>query len=269
MSGSPEIPDVLGRIIDSVWERLTREPEPVGLERRAREAAGVRRRGDRRSLFEALAAPGVRVIAECKRRSPSAGVLRQPFDPVALARVYQEGGAAAISVVTEPQFFAGQPGWLPAVRRTVTVPVLQKDFFVCRRQLAEAAVLGADAVLLIVRALHGDRLGEMLAAAAELELEALVEAHDRDDLERALATPARIIGVNARDLGSFRVDLGAAAGLAALVPPDRVAVLESGVGGAGDVHRLAAAGLRRFLVGEHLLRSPEPGETLREMVAVG
>ena len=266
MSDDQALPDVLARIIDAVWDRLAREPEPVGLQRRAREAAGVRRRGGGRSLHAALTAPGVRVIAECKRRSPSAGLLRQPFDPVALARAYEAGGAAAISVVTEAQFFAGQPGWVPAVRQNVSLPVLQKDFFLSQRQLAEAAILGADAVLLIVRALRGGQLAEMLAAAAELELETLVEIHDRADLERALEIPIRLIGINARDLATFRVDLEHAAALAALVPADRVVVLESGIGGAEDVQRLGRSGLRQFLIGERLLRAADPGAAVREMV---
>ena len=214
-------------------------------------------------------APGVRVIAECKRRSPSRGVLREPFDAIALALAYQAGGAAAVSVVTEPAFFDGRAAWLPEVRAAVALPVLQKDFLVDERQLAEAALLGADAVLLIARALPGGRLAELLAAAAELELEVLLEVHDRADLERALALPAPVIGVNARDLGTFAVDLAGAAALAAAVPADRVAVLESGVGGADDVRRLGRAGVRRFLVGERLLRAADPGEALGELVAVG
>lgn len=266
MSDGKPLPDVLAQILDGVWDRLDREPEPVGLQRRAREAAGVRRRGGRRSLLAALSAPGVRVIAECKRRSPSAGVLRQPFDPVALAHAYEGGGAAAISVVTEPHFFAGQPGWVPVVRGAVSLPVLQKDFFLTQRQLAEAAILGADAVLLIVRALRGGQLAELLAAAADLELEVLVEVHDREDLERALELPAPLVGINARDLGTFTVDLKRAAALAALVPPDRVVVLESGVGGGDDVRRLGRHGLRQFLVGERLLRAADPGAAVRELV---
>ncbi len=269
MSEERALPDVLAQITDAVWERFAREPEPVGLQRRAREAAGVRRRGERRSLRDALTAPGVRVIAECKRRSPSAGWLRQPFDPVALARAYQEGGAAAISVVTEPQFFGGQAGWVPVVRHASSLPVLQKDFILGQRQLAEAAILGADAVLLIVRVLRGSLLAEMVAAAAELELETLLEVHDGADLARALDLPAPLLGVNARDLATFKVDLARAADLASRVPLDRVVVLESGVSGPEDVRGCVARGLRQFLVGEHLLRAPEPRVALRELVEVG
>ncbi len=261
--------DILGRILDAVRQRLLDEPEPAGLVQRAREAAGVRRRGGRRSLSEALTAPGVRVIAECKRRSPSAGMLRERFDPPALAAAYEEGGAAAVSVVTEPQFFGGQPGWIPVVRAAVTLPVLQKDFLVAPRQLYEAVLLGADAVLLIVRALPGGMLPEMITVAEELGLEALVEVHDRAELERALASPARVLGINARDLETFEVDLDAAAALAADVPPDRVVVAESGISGPRDVRRLLESGLRQFLVGGHLLGAPDPGAAVAELVACG
>jgi indole-3-glycerol phosphate synthase len=269
VSHEPALPDILAQITDAVRERLAREREPAGLQRRAREAAGVRRRGGRRSLLEALRAPGVRVIAECKRRSPSAGLLRQPFDPLALARAYEGGGAAAISVVTEPKFFSGEAGWVPAVRQAVALPVLQKDFLLSQRQLAEAAVLGSDAVLLIVRVLRDGLLAEMVAAAAELELETLLEIHDGADLARALELPAPLLGINARDLSTFKVDLGHAAELASRVPLDRVVVLESGISGSADVRGCVARGLRQFLVGEHLLRAAEPDRALRELVGVG
>ncbi|HVN76031.1 MAG TPA: indole-3-glycerol-phosphate synthase [Thermoanaerobaculaceae bacterium] len=258
---------VLAQITEAVMARLAREPEPPGLEARAREAAGIRRREGRRSLADSLAKAGIRVIAECKRRSPSKGWLRQRLDPVALACAYEAGGAAAISVVTEPEFFAGQPGWVPAVRRAVALPVLQKDFLLAPRQLFEAAIVGADAVLLIARVLPGGLLAEMVSAAEELGLEALVEAYDARDLERVAATRARLVGINSRDLGTFEVDFGAAAALAARVPAGRTVVLESGVGGPDDVRRVARLGLRRLLVGEYLLRSPDAGAALAELVA--
>jgi len=264
-----ELDDILVRITDATRERLAAEPAGPGLERRAWEAAGVRRRGGVRSLLGSLSAPGVRVIAECKRRSPSAGVLRAPFEPVELATAYQAGGAAAISVVTEPQFFSGQPGWLPLVRAAVALPVVQKDFLVSSRQLFEAVLLGADAVLLIARILPGGLLGEMVAVAKELGLEVLLEIHDQHDLARSAGLPARVIGVNARDLRTFTVDLGAAAALAVAVGPGRVAVLESGITGPADVADCVRRGVSRFLVGEHLLRAADPGEAVRELVACG
>ena len=259
-------PDILAQVTEAVLARLSRDPALPRLEARAREAAGARRREGRRSLAGSLAAPGVRVIAECKRRSPSKGWLRQPFDAVELARAYQAGGAAAISIVTEPEFFAGQSGWVPAVRRAVSLPVLQKDFLLAPRQLFEAAVLGADAVLLIARVLPGALLGEMLAVSEELGLEALVEAYDVRDLDRVVALPVRLVGINSRDLGSFRVDFEAAAKLAERVPRDRIVVMESGISGPGDVRDVGRLGLRHFLVGELLLRSADPSASLAELV---
>ncbi len=263
----PPSPDILARITEAVLARLARDPAPAGLEARAREAVGARRREGRRSLARALAPAGIRVLAECKRRSPSKGWLREPFDAVGLARAYEAGGAAAISVVTEPEFFAGQAGWVQAVRRAVALPVLQKDFRVAPRQLFEAVLLGADAVLLIARILPGPTLAEMLSAAEDLGLEALVEAYDERDLDRILTTPAQLVGVNARDLGSFDVDFGAAAAMAERVARDRTVVMESGVRDAGDVREVARLGVRRFLIGEHLLRSADPGAALAELVA--
>ena len=259
-------PDILVRITGAVRERLAQRPPPAGLEARAREAAAERVGATRRSLRSALVEPGVRVIAECKRRSPSKGWLQEPFAPARLARAYEAGGAAALSVVTEPEFFAGEAGWVPLVRREVRLPVMQKDFLLGPRQLFEAALLGADAVLLIARILPGVALAEMLVLAAELGLEALVEVHDEGDLERVLAVPAPLVGINARDLRTFGVDREAAAELAAGVPADRVAVLESGIGGAADVATLVERGFRRFLVGEYLVRSGDTRAALAELL---
>lgn len=257
--------DVLTRIADAVRERLEREPPPPGLERRAVEAAGARRRGASRSLLAALQPPGVHIIAECKHRSPSAGVLRTPFDPLSLARAYQAGGAAAISVVTEPEFFGGQPAWVGLVRQQVSVPVLQKDFFISHRQLQEAVALGADAVLLIVRILPDNLLREMAVAAGELGLEYVLEIHNLKDLERALTIPGPIVGVNARDLRTLEVNLDAAAALALRVPDDRLPLVESGIGGPADVRALRARGLTRFLIGEYLVVSADPETAVAEL----
>ncbi len=259
--------DILARITEATRLRLAQQPPPTNLESRARVAAAKRVGTGKRSLYAALVHPGVRVIAECKRRSPSKGWLREPFDPVELARAYEAGGAAALSVVTESEFFAGEAGWLPLLRGEVSLPVMQKDFFLGPRQLFEAALLGADAVLLIARILPGDALAEMLALAVELQLETLVEVHDDGDLQRVLAVPAPLVGINARDLRTFRVDREAAADLAARVPADRVAVLESGIGGPQDVATLVERGFHRFLVGEHLVRSRDPRAALAELLA--
>ncbi len=250
---------ILDRIVARVRERLAARPAPPDLERRAREAAARRRReGDLRSLEAALASPGPSLIAECKKASPSAGLLRDPFDPVDLARAYEAGGAAAVSVVSEPDFFGGDPSWIGEVRRTVDLPVLRKDFIVEPRQVLESVLLGADAILLIRRVLEPRLLGELLGLAGELGLDVLLEVFADEDPAPAVASGARILGVNARDLGTFRVDLEAVVRLAAVLPTDRVRVAESGIRNREDLLELAGAGYDAFLVGESLVRSANP-----------
>lgn len=244
----------LSLLVEKSAQRLGQPP--------ARGGAAEPRRGFR----EALSAPGVRVIAEVKRRSPSAGVLREPLRPAELAAAYARAGAAAVSVVTEPEFFAGDTGWIAEVRRATELPVLQKDFFSRPEHLAHGAASGADAVLLIARILPGGLLGEMLACCRELGLEALVETHDPSEVERALAAGAKIVGVNSRDLDTFAVDVERAAALVRTLPPGVIGVLESGVKGKEQFADLLASGVRRFLVGEYLLRQQDPERALGELV---
>ncbi len=260
---------MLDRIVGSVLDRQRAFEPATGLEELAVRVAEQRFRSDPRSLRAALARPGISVIAECKHASPSAGVLREPFDPVSLAEAYQRAGAAAVSVVTEVDHFRGQPSWLAAVRRAVSLPVLRKDFVVSERQLFETAMTGADAVLLIQRILEPARLAELMRLAARLHLEVLLEIFADEDPEIAVASGAQIIGVNARDLGSFATDLGRVEEMAGRIPRDRVRVAESGIRGRFDVVRLAAAGFDAFLVGEHLVRASDPGSALRALIAPG
>ena len=234
-------------------------PEPPGLVEAARAAATTRRERGLRSLRGALSGPGPAVIAECKRASPSAGLIRADLDPVALARAYAEGGAAAISVVTEPEYFSGDPEWLAVIRRVVDLPVLRKDFLVTRRQVHESAVLGADAVLLISRILDRETLADLLATASELDIEVLLEIFADEDPELAVASGAEIIGVNARDLATFETRLDRVEAMADKLPADRVRVAESGIHGPDNLARLHAAGYDAFLVGEHLVRAEDPG----------
>lgn len=260
---------VLDRIVAAVLDRQ-RQADPLpDLRVVAERAVEERRRFGTRSLSRALGAPGVSVIAECKHASPSAGVLREPFDPVALAMAYQGAGAAAISVVTEPDFFGGDPAWLPEVRRAVQLPVLRKDFIVTERQLLETAVAGADAVLLIQRLLDPARLTHLLGLAAELQLEALVEIFADEDPRIAVDSGAAIIGVNARDLATFATDLERVAGLADAIPSDRVRVAESGIRNCGDLHELVDAGFDAFLIGEHFVRAKDPGVALHDLLGGG
>ena len=211
---------------------------------------------------------GIRIIAECKRRSPSKGILRDTYEPAAHARAYAEAGAAAISVLTEPTFFDGDPQHLRDVRSAVNLPLLRKDFIVSEYQLLEAAVLGADAALLIVGALAPRDLTRLLDAAGRLGLVALVEVHDAGELERALDAGARLVGVNSRNLRTLTVDLSVFDALAARLPPEVTAVAESGIRQPEDLARLTAAGYHACLVGERLIAQADPGAALRELRGV-
>ena len=204
------------------------------------------------------------VIAEYKRSSPSAGAIAEP-DVAGQARAYEDGGAAAISVLTEPTRFDGALADLRAVRLAVDLPVLRKDFLVHPAQVIESRAAGADAVLLIAAALSELELKAMLAVANDLGLDALVETHSVDDLAKALATDAPVVGVNARDLETLEVDVERALAMLPDVPSDRVAVLESGVSTREEVERAIDAGARGVLVGEALMRSPDPGATIRSL----
>lgn len=217
-----------------------------------------------RPFEDALRSAPPALIAEYKRSSPSAGAISEP-DVASQARAYEEGGAAAISVLTEPTRFDGALADLHAVRLAVSLPVLRKDFLVHPAQVIQSRAAGGDAVLLIAAALSELELKGMLAVAADLGLDALVETHSQEDLAKALATDATVIGVNARDLETLEVDVERALSMLPDVPSDRVAVLESGVSTREDVERAIDAGAGAVLVGETLMRSPDPGVTIRSL----
>ena len=262
MTGAP---DLLGTIVAAteriIEVRRQREPAAV-LEKRAAGAspAGARFEGKIGTVGR------VNVIAECKRRSPSKGVLAADYDPVSIARLYERGGAAAISVLTEPTFFDGALEHLVAVRRAVTLPLLRKDFVVDDYQLLEARAAGADAVLLIVAALAQADLVRLQARAWELGLAALVEVHDDDELTRAIDSGARVIGVNNRNLRTLQVDIDASDRLAARVPRGVIAVSESGLQSRADLERLVAAGYRAFLIGERFMIDPDPAQAIADLI---
>ena len=246
------------RIIDV---RRTREPQ-AALERRAAEAT------PRGSAFERALQAGTsaRVIAECKRRSPSRGVLAEQYDPVAIARQYEQGGASAISVLTEPTFFDGALEHLTAVRAAVDIPLLRKDFTVDEYQLFEARAAGADAILLIAAALEQQDLTTLQARAWDLGLAALVEVHDEQELTRAIDAGARIIGVNNRNLRTLSVDTEASYRLAARMPAGATAVSESGLKTRADLEKLAAAGYSAFLIGERFMTDADPARAIAALI---
>jgi len=223
----------------------------------------------RRGFAAALRARRPAVIAEVKKASPSKGVIRADFDPLAIARAYAGAGAAAISVLTEERFFQGRPEYLEAIRGAVDLPLLRKDFVFDPYQLAEARAWGADAVLLIVAMLDGAQLDELHAAATRLGLDVLVEAHTDAEVERAVAAGATLIGVNNRDLKTFVTTLATAERLRPLIPAATLTVAESGIETAADIARLQAAGYDAFLVGESLMRAADPGAALRALLAIG
>lgn len=206
------------------------------------------------------------VISECKRRSPSRGVLREDYKPTEIASAYERSGAAAISVLTEPAFFDGGLHHLEAVREVVAIPILRKDFIVSEYQLAETRAAGADAALLIVAALDNTTLRRLVAGAADLGLAALVEVHDTDDLSRALAAEARIIGVNNRNLRTLDIDIDASFSLIASIPEDVIAIAESGIKTSDDLRDLRQAGYDGFLVGESLVTRSDPGAALTTLL---
>ncbi len=226
--------------------------------------------GARRSFAAALTRPGhVNVIAEFKRRSPSKGALREDLHPVRVAQGYEVAGAAALSVLTEEEFFGGTLDDLQQSRAATLLPALRKDFVVDAYQVWESWIAGADAVLLIVAALEDDELVQLLGVAHEAGLAVLVEVHDEHELRRALRAGARIVGVNNRDLRSLRVDVATSLRLAPLIPDDVIAVAESGLRSGADVRRLRDVGYDAFLVGEHLMTAPDPGDALEALIATG
>jgi indole-3-glycerol phosphate synthase len=216
---------------------------------------------------DALGAPGLSIIAEHKRRSPSAGPIGHGADVAEIARAYERGGAAAISVLTEEHNFAGSLDDLRAARAAVGIPIIRKDFVLDSYQLAEAVEAGADAVLLIVAALGGRRLRDLHAEAVGLGLGVLVEVHDAEELELALAVEPAMIGVNNRDLRDFSVDVGRTLALAPLIPSGTIVVSESGLDSAASLGRLRDAGIDAALIGEALMRAVDPAAVLRQLGA--
>jgi indole-3-glycerol phosphate synthase len=236
---------------------------PRAEELRGRAAA----RADFRSFVGAVSnRDQVSLIAEVKKASPSAGVIRPDFDPVPIARAYEQAGASAISVLTDREFFQGSIEYLQQIRAAVSLPLLRKDFIIEELQIHEAAACGADAVLLIAAILDDKQLREFRAIAEHLHMDALVEVHDENELDRALAAGARLVGINNRNLATFTVSLATTEKLAARIPSDRLIVAESGIHTRADVERVAHAGAKAILVGESLMRSGDIAGKVKELL---
>jgi indole-3-glycerol phosphate synthase len=257
---------VLDEIIDGVRADLAEREERIPLPD-LKEAA--RRVPEAMDPMPAYRAEGISVIAEVKRSSPSRGRLASITDPAALAACYADGGAATISVLTEPRRFGGSLEDLMAVRKAVDIPVLRKDFIVTSYQLWEARAAGADLALLIVAALTQNELESLVERACSIGLTPLVEVHDEEEVERAVAAGARLVGVNARNLKTLEVDRGTFARLAPRMPDDVVRVAESGVRGPHDVFEYAKQGAHVVLVGETLVTGQDPRSAVADLVAAG
>ncbi len=255
---------ILARKAEEVAERRTRVPMADLV---ARNAGAPPARGFAEAVASRVSRGEAAVIAEVKKASPSKGVIRADFDPAAIARSYQAGGAACLSVLTDVDFFQGSDEYLLAARAACALPVLRKDFIVDAYQVHEARALGADCVLLIAAALDDGQLGEFAYLADELGMDVLVEVHDLDELERVLPVPARLLGVNNRNLRTFEVSLDTTLALKPAVPTDRILVTESGILAPGDVALMRDAGVHAFLVGEAFMHQPDPGVALRQLFA--
>lgn len=264
--------DILNRIIE-VKRTEIREAQARRSLAQLRDDAGsrIRRdpilapRGFERALRARIEQGRPAVIAEIKKASPSKGVLRDPFDPPDIARSYEAGGAACLSVLTDRQFFQGAPEYLMAARAACSLPLLRKDFMIDEYQVCEAAAWGADCILLIVAALGDGQMAELEACAQAHGLDVLVEVHDADELDRALRLRTPLVGVNNRNLRTFEVSLNTTLGLLDRMPADRLVVTESGILSVDDVTRMRSAGVNAFLVGEAFMRDPVPGAALSRL----
>jgi indole-3-glycerol phosphate synthase len=238
----------------SIKERI---PERALVERAAKNAP--------RDFFAALEGEGIAIIAELKKASPTAGLLRPEYKPVEIATGYETAGAAAISVLTEERYFQGSLDHLIAVRNAVSIPVLRKDFVIDDYQLYESAAAGADAVLLIARILSLEELARMVKLCYTLRISPLVEIYDEEDVEKSITSGARILGINNRDLRSGKIDLSRTIAFKKSLPADRLVVSESGIKNAGDLDTLFKAGARAALIGEGLLKFKDPGQALADL----
>jgi indole-3-glycerol phosphate synthase len=267
-TAAPVAGDFLGQVIATKRDQVLRDRSAEKFAQLHKEALAIRAKAEPHRLRDAIArSSGPGIIAEFKRRSPSAGVIRSDVGLGETARAYERGGARAISILTDEEYFGGSLDDLMIVRAQTSLPILRKDFVIDPTQIFAAAIAGADAILLIVAALDDISLQRLLETAeGELGLDALVEVHTAEELQRATKAGAKLIGVNNRDLRTLRVSLETSERLIAAAPRDAIMVSESGLSGGGDLRRLGALGYRGFLVGEMLMRAADPAAKLRELI---
>jgi len=259
--------NVLSEIVGKKRERVAAARALVPVERLRSHAQGIRNRAEPRRLSAALRGDGTNIIAEFKRRSPSKGLIRADANLIEVVKSYEDGGAVAISVLTEEDYFSGPLDDLRQAKAAVDLPVLRKDFVFDEDQVYESAAAGADAILLIVAALDDQALTDLRRLAEdELGLDALVEVHTSDEMKRAVGCGAKLIGVNNRDLRTFEVTLETSLALARDAPADALLISESGLHNSDDLQRLRVAGFRGFLIGEALMRAGNPEEALRSLL---
>jgi len=263
MSKTPDIlQKILQRKVEEITESVAKE-SLVDISKRAQSALPVR--GFIQSIENKVSMGNAAVIAEIKKASPSKGVMRENFIPSEIAQSYEKGGAACLSILTDRDFFQGAPEFLQQAREATKLPVIRKDFIIDPYQVYEARAMNADCILLIVSALGDATLNELLALAHHLQMDVLMEVHDRDEMERAIQSGAKLIGVNNRNLRTFDVSLQTTLDMLDMLPDDRILVTESGIHVPEDVKLMRQNGVNSFLVGEAFMRAEEPGEKLAEL----
>ncbi|MDH5711240.1 MAG: indole-3-glycerol phosphate synthase TrpC [Gammaproteobacteria bacterium] len=261
-----DTPDILKKILARKHEEIAERSARLGLKdlkKYSEQASPVR--GFIAAIENKPAENKAAVIAEIKKASPSKGILRENFNPAEIAKTYEANGAACLSVLTDADFFQGSENYLKQARSACELPVIRKDFIIDPYQVYEARMINADCILLIVAALDDDRLKELLALAHELNMDVLMEVHDQQEMERALATDAKLIGINNRSLHTFETSLRTSLSLLAMVPDDRILVTESGIHTHEDVQLMRNNNIHTFLVGEAFMRADDPGQKLAEL----